>query len=155
MSKKKVLLVSALCAAFAATAPAFAKNQNRADDPRIGDKVDRICFASGVNGFETPDGVERAVVLTKGVKDKYYVELAGAGFNSLKFAQSVAIDQRPGGGCITRGDRLIFSDSAFGFDRRDRVGPDSYLITGIYQWNEKAVSADAEKADESDGDNES
>ncbi len=150
MSKKADLLLSVLCAGFAAAAPAFAKDQDRAADPRIGEKVDRICFASGINGFQTPDGVEDAVVLTKGVNDKYYVELSGAGFNSLKFAQSVAIDSRPGGGCVTRGDRLIFSDSAFGFDRRDRVGPDSYLITGIYEWNEDAVAADeGEAADES------
>ncbi|MEQ8936722.1 MAG: DUF6491 family protein [Amphiplicatus sp.] len=149
MSRKAGLLVSVLCAAFAAAAPAGAKD--RAGDPRIGDKVDRICFASGINGFQTPDGIERAVVLTKGVKDKYLVDLSGGGFGSLKFAQSVAIDQRPGGGCLTRGDKLIFSDSAFGFDRTDRIG-NSYLITGIYEWNEDAAAGDKNEAADEDKD---
>ncbi|MEE2691344.1 MAG: DUF6491 family protein [Pseudomonadota bacterium] len=145
MSKKAVVLISMLCAGAALIAPTFAKD--RPDDPRIGEKVDRICFASGINGFQTPKGFDDAVILTKGVRDKYLVELSGAGFGSLRFAQSVAIASRPADGCVSRGDKLIFSDSAFGFDRDNRINQNSYLITAIYEWNEDAAKQDESKDD--------
>lgn len=109
-------------------------------DPRLGEEVDRICFASTINGFRTIDGADNVVVLEKGVRDDYRVELSGlCTARTLNFAQSVAIDSRPAGGCVTRGDVLVFSGSAF-FDDRP-IDRTRCFITRINKWNEKAAQA--------------
>lgn len=106
-------------------------------DPRLGVEVDRICFSRDISNFATIDDEDDAVLLERGVNDWYKVTLAGAcNYNRLRFAQSVAIDERPRGGCITRGDALVFSDSAFGdfsFPNATRC-----IITEMFRWNPKA-----------------
>lgn len=124
------------------SAATLAAQQAEAADPRLGERVDRICFADSISGFRVPDGYSNAVVLTRGARDRYLVELSGPGLNSLKFAQAFGIDSR-GGGCLTRGDRLVFSDSVFSKDRLSRT---SYVITAIYRWDDKAV-ADSDQDD--------
>ncbi len=112
-------------------------------DPRLGEEVDRICFSRNISGFRTIDDEDDAVLLERGVNDWYKVSLAGAcNYNRLRFAQSVAIDERPRGGCVTRGDALVFSDSAFGdfsFPNATRC-----IIVEIYRWNSKATAPDDE-----------
>jgi hypothetical protein len=111
---------------------------NEADDPRLGEEVDQICFSRNISSFRTIDDEDDAVLLERGVNDWYKTNLAGAcNYNQLRFAQSVAIDQRPRGGCIRRGDALIFSDSAFGdfsFPNATRC-----IIVEIHRWNPKAA----------------
>lgn len=118
-------------------------------DPRIGEAAQSICFARQINGFQTIDGADNAVLLNSGVRELHYVTLAGlCTSHELRFAQAVAIDQRPGGGCVTRGDRLIFSDSVFFDDKPGRVS--RCVITGIYRWNPdaKAPTQGAAKGEE-------
>lgn len=111
-------------------------------DPRLGEKVDRLCFASSINNFSTIKGVDDAALLEANVDDWYRVDLIGAcSYRTLRFAQSVAIDQRPGGGCVTRGDALVFSTSAFGdfsFPNATRC-----VISAIYKWDEDAEAPEA------------
>lgn len=120
-------------------------------DPRLGDEVDRICFSRNISGFRTIDGEDDAVLLERGVNDWYKTTLAGAcNHNRLRFAQSVAIDDHPRGGCITRGDTLVFSNSAFGdfsFPNATRC-----VIVEIHRWDPKtaAPDEDAEAGDTSD-----
>lgn len=108
-------------------------------DPRLGEEVDRICFSRDISNFQTIDDEDDAVLLERGVNDWYRTSLAGAcNHNQLRFAQSVAIDQRPRGGCIRRGDALVFSDSAFGdfsFPNATRC-----IIVEIRRWNPKATA---------------
>lgn len=135
---------AALAAAIISTAlaPGASAGEPAKPDPRIGDEVDRICFASTINGFRTIDGADNVVLLEKGVSDLYRVELSGlCTARVLDFAQSVAIDSRPRGGCVTRGDTLIFSGSAFFNDRPiDRT---RCFITRINNWDEKAAAPQA------------
>ncbi|MEK7265203.1 MAG: DUF6491 family protein [Pseudomonadota bacterium] len=117
-------------------------------DPRLGEQVDRICFGRNINNFKTIEGEDDAILLEKGVNDWYKATLIGAcNYSQLKWAQAVAIDQRPAGGCVTPGDYLIFSRSAFGdfsFPNTTRCA-----ISEIYRWNPDAA-ADAAK-DRADG----
>ncbi|WDI30483.1 DUF6491 family protein [Hyphococcus flavus] len=112
-------------------------------DYRIGEKVNRICFQRGINGWKTVKGVDNAVLLERGVNNWYYVELLGAcRENTFRSALAIGIDSRPGGGCVTRGDTIIVEDGP-GFNRR-------CSITGIYEWNEDAVAEEAEDDEETE-----
>lgn len=146
----------ALAAAAAALAGLGAFGSARSDepadapDPRLGEEVDQICFARNISGFRTIDGEDDAVLLERGVNDWYRASLAGAcNWNQLRFAQSVAIDGRPGGGCVRRGDALVFSDSAFGdfsFPSATRC-----IIVEIRRWDPKAAKDGDVAGGEDDG----
>lgn len=114
-------------------------------DPRLGEEVDQICFSRNISNFRTIEDEDDAVLLERGVNDWYKTTLAGAcNYSRLRFAQSVAIDERPRGGCIRRGDALVFSDSAFGdfsFPNATRC-----IIVEIHRWDPKAAAKD--EADE-------
>lgn len=125
---------------------ASAGNDTSYDDPRIGKKVDRICFARSIDNFKIPDDFDDAVLLEKGVNDWFFVELRGAcASRSLRFAQAIGIDTFGGGGCLTRGDTLIFSSSAFKPKPHDLS---RCFVDDMYKWDEDAV----EEEEESDED---
>lgn len=134
--RKAAILLAACIAPVAALADDAAK-----PDPRRGEEVGQICFARSIDGFRTVKGVDDAVLLERGVNDWYYVELIGmCSERQLRFAQSVAIVSRPSGGCVTSGDRLVFSDSAFFSDRP--IERNHCTIRRIYKWNEDAAAPD-------------
>lgn len=136
--KRSGIAVLAVVAALAAGATA-----EETPDPRLGQQVDSICFGRNINNFRAIDGVDDAILLEKGVNNWYKASLIGAcNYSQLKWAQSVAIEQRPAGGCVTRGDYLIFSNSAFG----DFSFPNSTrcAISEIHEWNPDAAAAEAE-----------
>lgn len=77
-------------------------------DPRIGEEVRRVCFASGLTGFQT--ATPHSVILSRGTQD--YLVTTRTRCRDLDHAGSVAVDSRSS--CLSRGDRLIAYDSAFG-----------------------------------------
>ena len=112
-------------------------------DPRRGELVDRVCFAAQIDSFgKTTD---RAVVIREG-RDHYLVETFGGCFD-LDHAQSLAF--RTTTSCLTKGDRIFASDSAFGFGRH-RAGPQSCLIKAIYDWDRDAKADDEAESDTED-----
>jgi hypothetical protein len=135
----KASFIAAAIGAIAGVGPAYSDDEPGGADPRLGAAVDRICFSRDINNFQTIDDEDDAVLLERGVNDWYKVTLAGAcDYNRLRFAQSVAIDERPRGGCVTRGDALVFSDSAFGdfsFPNATRC-----IIDEIHRWNPKPTA---------------
>ncbi len=137
---------AAAIAAFGFFGAARSSEPSPDGDPRLGEEVDRICFSRNISNFRTIDDEDDAVLLERGVNDWYKTTLSGAcNYSRLRFAQSVAIDERPRGGCIRRGDALVFSDSAFGdfsFPNATRC-----IIVEIHRWNPKAAA-------EKDGDGE-
>lgn len=144
---KACLTVAAAIGALVAAGPAYASDQAGGGvDLRLGEEVDRICFTRDINNFQTIDDEDDAVLLERGVNDWYKVTLTGAcNYNRLRFAQSVAIDDRPRGGCVTSGDALLFSDSAFGdfsFPNATRC-----IIDEIHRWNPKAKAAEDGESD--------
>lgn len=103
-------------------------------DPRLGEQVNSICFASTIDGFST--NKDRTVVLRDGRKE-YLVEVLGA-CPELEFAQAIGIDARTS--CLTRSDALIVSTSLMG--QTTTVGPNRCLIKDIYTWDSKAEPAE-------------
>lgn len=136
---------AALIAALAATTADAGEPAK--PDPRLGEEVNQICFARSIDGWRTLKGVDDVVLLERGVNDWYYVELIGMCSESqLRFAQSVAIVSRPAGGCVTTGDTLVFSDSAFSNDRP--IERNRCTIRRIYKWDEKAPAPEPAKPGE-------
>lgn len=145
---KALSFFSALAfAASAALAPASAGDDDKKSgaDSRLGQEVDRICFQSTINGWRAVKGEDNVVLLERGVNNWYRVELQGACRSSLfRSAIAIGIDSRPGGGCVTRGDRIIVEDSP-GFTQ-------SCVITKMYEWDEKASRDDDDDGDDDDYD---
>lgn len=103
------------------------------DDPRLGKEADRICFQSTIDNFSNP--TRDTVILEAGVSRQYLVEVFGV-CPDLKFAQSIAIAARTS--CLTSGDALLVSDSAFGLNDGSGIGPRRCTIRSIYEWDEDA-----------------
>lgn len=114
-------------------------------DVRLGERVDRICFASSIDGFSA--NKDRTVVLRDGRKE-YLVEVYGA-CPELDFAQSIGIEARTG--CLTRSDALIVSSSLIG--QTGATGPNRCLIKEMYTWDSRATEppADADEEQGNDG----
>ncbi len=113
-----------------------------AGDPRLGERVDRMCFVSNIDGFSQPD--EDTVVLRASANSHFLVETSSC-FN-LDRALSIAIDSRTS--CASRGDRLIVSDSAFPGRINTATSVDSCLISAIYEWDDDADEEAVEDAEE-------
>lgn len=108
-----------------------------ADDPRLGEETQKICFASNIDGFSMNE--RRTVVLHDGSK-RYMVETSGGCFD-LDSAQSIALDSTSS--CLTPGDSLIVAQ-AFS----SAQGPQRCLIRDIYLWDPKAKSGDPAAGEE-------
>ncbi|WP_428408309.1 DUF6491 family protein [Hyphococcus sp.] len=136
-------LLSSITAAALMTTAACASNQAADEagaDPRIGAKVDRICFGSTINGWKDIKGKDNVVLLERGVNEWYYTELSGAcRSNTLRSALSIGIDSMPAGGCVSKGDVIIVKDTP-GFTHR-------CFITGIYEWDDDAPAPEEETDD--------
>lgn len=133
---------AALVLASCATGPdgeANARPQGFEDyenDPRLGERVDRICFGSQIDSFG--ETTSETVLLEAGVNDWYLVHTYRC--SELDFAQSLRFDRF--GSCLSRGDDIIAYDSAFGPDNTGPA-PRNCPIRAIYEWDEDAVEEDA------------
>ncbi len=121
------LLALAACAT-AATEPAARGLDRYADDPRLGEETDRICFASNIDGFSLNE--RSTVVLSEG-RDDYMVEVTGSCFD-LDNAEAIALDSPTG--CVTPGDAIIVASTMGG----GGIGPQRCLIREIRKWDPKA-----------------
>ena len=110
-----------------------------ADDPRLGEPVDRICFAFSIDGFSNNE--RNTVVLREG-RDEYMVEVFGA-CPDLEYAQSIGIDAVTG--CVTRSDAIIVGHVPGGTG----MGPQRCLIKDIRKWDPKAEKPAEPAADPS------
>lgn len=135
--------------AFAASCASTPSNEPRgaakfAEDPRLGEKVNRFCFTNSISGFTPLD--DDTVVVRARVNDHYLLEILGF-CPELDFAQTVGFNTRSS--CINRGDRLIVSTSAFSLNDGG-IGPDVCIINGIYKWDKDAEAEKDETPEESD-----
>ena len=102
---KRIVLAAIAAATLAGCATETAEPRLRgldqyADDPRLGEKTDRVCFAASIDGFS--ENERTTVVLHEG-RDRYMVEVSGACFD-LDNAESIAVDSATG--CLTPGDSI-------------------------------------------------
>lgn len=140
--RKSISLAAAagMCAAALASAAFAGQDAAETANPALGEEVDRICFASTINGWRSVKGEDDVVLLERGVNDWYRVELSGGCHESLfRSALTIGIDSRPGGGCVSRGDVIIVKDTP-GFTRR-------CMITRMYKWDEKAAKEESKMGD--------
>ncbi len=144
-----VLKALAFAGVVVASSAAIAGDPEDADkpDPRIGKEVDRICFASTISGWRAVKGEDNVVLLQRGVRSWYRVELIGACRSyDFRSALTIGIENRPAGGCVTRGDVILVK------------GPGNFVnrcpITKMYEWDEKAKAPEEpeEEAGETDTD---
>lgn len=129
----KVLIAFAGAGAVLVATAAMAEETKQADapDPRIGAKVDSICFARTINGWKALKGVDNVVLLEKGVNDRFYVEVQGyCPSRIFRSAETIGIESRPSGGCVMRDDIILVRDVG-NFTSR-------CFITRMSEWDEKA-----------------
>jgi len=108
-------------------------------NPRQGEKVKQICFASSINGWREVDGERSSVILTKGVSEEYKLDLSG--ICDLTYAFNSIATRTRGSSCLTRGDDIIFNDGLSGINR--------CMIKNIYKWNPSEIAdADIDEANE-------
>lgn len=105
-----------------------------ADDPRLGEQVDRVCFANTIDDFR--ENTEDSVILRRGVSDDYLVFVNGC--RDLEYANALALQNS--GSCLRRQDRLTIFQQGFGRLGRD-VSPNFCAVDVIYIWNEDATEA--------------
>lgn len=102
------------------------------ENPRIGEEVNRVCRAGGINGFG--ETTRNTVVVTSGVNRRHLLKVAGGCFN-LKNAQSIKFNQFSG--CLSRGDSLLAFENTFGPSSGD-ARSFKCIITNIYKYNKDA-----------------
>lgn len=133
--------IGALAVSACATSNEAVSDYDPSSDPRVGAEVNRICFPRNINGWSTIDEDDSAIILTEGVNDDFRVEFAGpCNRSDFQFAQTIGIENRPGGGCLTRGDRLLVRGAGDFINR--------CLITRINEWDEDAGLAAQEDVSE-------
>ena len=136
-----VLVVSAPSAVFAGEEGDEAK-----PDPRLGEDVNRICFPRNIRDWRTVKEEDNVVLLERGLNDWYRVQVIGpCNYRALRLTQTIALESRPSGACVSAGDTITLLDNT-GFERR-------CAITQINKWDEDAEAPDdtAEEPQTADG----
>lgn len=141
---RAVPALAATCVLYAcATGPAdTSPPAGFEDDPRLGQRVDQICFGRSINSFG--ETTRRTIVLEARVRDYYLVETYGT-CQDLDWAQSVSLDQFSS--CLSRGDAIVPYDSVFG-PRETDFRSQRCQIKAIYEWDPDAAEAEGDAADE-------
>jgi hypothetical protein len=130
----------AACTSHAPTQPKAKGVAQFAGDARLGEEVNKVCFASTIDGFH--DATDDTVVLSKG-RDDYLIETFGGCFN-LDQAQRLGVDSTTG--CLGKGDHIITSDSISGHSDTG-FGVQRCTIKAMYKWDAKAEApAEAEES---------
>lgn len=100
-------------------------------DPRLGEQVDKICFASNIDSF---GNTTRDTFTVREGGDYYLIEVFGT-CSPLEHAMTMRIDAPMS--CLHKGDHVIVSDSMTGAG----VGPFSTqrcMVNAMYKWDPKA-----------------
>lgn len=134
------MLMAFLVAACASSETEPDQPINLAEDKRVGEQVDRLCFTSGINGFSWTSST--SVVLSRGTKD--YLVTTRSRCRDLRDAQSLSVDSFSG--CLRRGDRLIGFDSAFGRNS-SHIPPFPCFVDEIYEWDRDAELHESETSE--------
>ena len=136
---RQLLTISMLVFLSSCTNAPVEINQEVQINPRQGEEVKQICFASSINGWREVDGERSSVILTKGVSEEYKLDLSG--ICDLTYAFNSIATRTRGSSCLTRGDDIIFNDGLSGINR--------CMIKNIYKWNPSEIAdADIDEANE-------
>lgn len=143
--KHLALLLPALlltaCASAPDAEPRIRGAEQFADDPRLGEPVNKICFASRIDSFG--ETTRDTVVVEEG-RDHYLLVTHGTCFN-LRNAQRLGI-KASDATCLRTGDRITVSDSLFN-TMRNSLDTSTCTIREIYEWDPKATAAPDESTE--------
>lgn len=106
------------------------------DDIRLGEQVERICFASQIDGFRA--ATKNTVIVESGLRKEFILEM-NRGCNNLRNAQGIGLDT--GFSCLSDMDRVLVYDSAFA-TQTTPFSTERCSIKSIHRWNEKADEVD-------------
>jgi hypothetical protein len=109
------------------------------NDPRIGEEVQQICFASNVNSWSDVDNDRHAVILRMNVKDYYKLKIT-PGCDPQWAMSTIALVRRGGSNCYSRGDRIKTDADPF------RGYGTACMITKINKWDPDAVKMTKKQA---------
>lgn len=125
----KKFIVTCAAALMLAACQSPATDTAKADkkpDPRQGEEVSQVCFQQQIRNWRSND--RNSVIVTKGVRDEYKLELIGTCQPDDAFTTIGLVSRVGGGTCLSTGDRLV-TDARYD-------GPCS--IRRIYKWNKDA-----------------
>lgn len=132
--------IAALTGSFSllacATSPDGGEKADPRDDARVGEELNRVCFANNIRSFSSWDD-RTGLILKRGVKDEFLVTFRGP-CPPLRHAMTVGVDARYGGGCLHPGSALVISDTLFQNANSDAFSVQRCSIDTIYKWNADA-----------------
>jgi hypothetical protein len=134
-----VMIAVTGCASTAGTEPKAKGVEKYADDPRLGEEVDRICFASNIDSFG--DNTRDTFTVREG-RDYFLIEIFGS-CPALQHAMTMRMDSAMN--CLTSGDHVIVSDSLT-TSSSTPFSKARCMVKSIYKWDPKAGEADTEEA---------
>lgn len=126
---KHILTVCAaalLMAACETPTPAKTAVAEAKPDPRQGAEVSQVCFNTQIKNWRSND--RTSVIVEKGVRDEYKLDLIGACQPDEAFLSIGLISRSGGGSCLETGDKLVTDTRYDG----------SCTIRRIYKWNKDA-----------------
>lgn len=128
-------LALAGCTTAASSEPKPKGAAKFADDPRLGEQVDKICFASNIDSFG--DTTRDTFTVREG-RDHYLIQVFGS-CTPLEHAMTVRMAASTG--CLRNGDHVIVSDTLTGHGGDRPFSTQSCLVDKIYKWDPKAKAA--------------
>ncbi len=111
------------------------------NDPRIGERVNRACFISNMDGWSNVDNDDNALIMTMRRNEQYKLNLLGA-CDADWAMYRIAIIGKSGSGCIERGDKIKT-------DANTMRGM-SCTIMSINKWHPEKLEKTTEKTAEVD-----
>ena len=106
------------------------------DDARLGEKVNRICFASQIDGFRA--NTRETVIVESGLRKEFILEMFG-GCSNLRDAQAISLPS--GFSCLSDKDNIIVHESVF-TTATTPFSNQSCSIKSIHRWNETPDETD-------------
>ncbi len=98
-----------------------------ANDPRLGEKIDKICFLRAMRGFKTIN--DRTILLRKNRKERYAIETYGTCMD-LDFAWELGFLESST--CLRTYDRFVITRGTSAPIER------TCTVKSIHKWNEAA-----------------
>lgn len=137
------LLALAGCATSAETEPRPRGVAQFEGDPRLGEQVDKICFASNIDNF---GNTTRDTFTVREGRDHFLIEIFGS-CPPLEHAMTMRIDATMS--CLRKGDHVIVSDSLIGGSDIP-FSTERCLVNAIYKWDPKAKADDQDDSGDAD-----
>lgn len=120
------------CASAADSTPKPKGAEKYKDDPRLGEQVDKVCFASNIDSFG--DNTRDTFTVREGF-DHYLIEVFGS---CVPLQHAMTIRMLPKTSCLRKGDNVVVSDTLLGGAAEGAFTSQRCMVDKIYKWDPKA-----------------